>query len=310
MTKSFNILSLDGGGVRGLISSTVLSRLSKEFPDLIKNTDMIIGTSTGGIMGMALASGVEPDELTKLYSNHGKRLFASRGWWDRVSLDEALRADYDNDGLKMITSTVFGKRQLKELGKNVIIVSYDLDAVKNERRMSKPKFFDSKDPEDGERLIKDVALATSAAPTYFPTYQGFIDGSIVANNPSDCGLVHVLKSGVPMTDIKLLSLGTGFQGNYIEDEVSSSGRIKDKDWGLTQWSSRIIQLFIQGSMMAAHYKCEALLGDSYIRVDPNIPDDMELDSIDMLDTMRSIGDNIYLDDTVEWLEGNWTNGYN
>ena len=304
---AYNILSLDGGGIQGVISSGILRRLSEQFPDLIPNVDLIAGTSIGGIMALAIASGVPVQDISKIYVQHGRKIFSDRGWWDRVSLDEAIRANYGPEGLSEVADHYFGDKKIKDLSKNVLITSVDLDAIKHGRRMSKPKFFESSDPKDGELLAKDVAMRTSAAPTFFPSYQGFIDGSIVANNPSDCAIVYALDKGIKLEDINLLSIGTGFKGNFIEDEHGSGGRIESLDWGYTQWATRIIQLFIHGSVMTSHYKSMKLLDDRYVRIDPDVPESMMLDSIDMIFDMQVIADNTKIEETVDWLRENWSN---
>jgi len=188
-TTAYRILSVDGGGIRGLYAAVLLDRLTLEVPTLVDRVDLVAGTSTGGIIALGLAHGLAPADLVALYRDRAKEIFDDSWLDDLKDLGGLTGADYDNENLKKLLGEIFGKRTtLKQLKKRVLVPTFDLD---NEspapgKRMWKPKFFHNyPGPDsDGEELVVDVALRTSAAPTYFPTYQGYIDGAVVANNPA------------------------------------------------------------------------------------------------------------------------------
>ena len=115
--------------------------------------------------------------------------------------------------------------------------------------------------EVGERVV-DVALRTSAAPTYFPAYQGYVDGGVVANNPSMAAVAQALDgraAGRPLTDLVLLSIGAGTEPKFIKG--------RKVDWGWGQWARPLISMMISGVMGVADFQCRQLLGDRYFRLD-------------------------------------------
>lgn len=79
----YRILSFDGGGIRGLLTSTLLSRIEKQVPNLIHKTDLFAGTSSGGLIALGLAGGMSPDDLSNLYQNSGPAIF-DNSWIDNI----------------------------------------------------------------------------------------------------------------------------------------------------------------------------------------------------------------------------------
>src|SRR5207247_1022241 len=178
---AYCILSVDGGGIRGLYAAVLLDRLTREVPTLVDRADLVAGTSTGGIIALGLAHGLAPADLVALYRDRAKAIFDDSWLDDLKDLGGLTGADYDNDKLKTRMEDVLGKKtRLKQLKKRVLVPTFDLDNESPDpgKRMWKPKFFHNyPGPDsDGGELVVDVALRTSAAPTYFPTYQGYIDG--------------------------------------------------------------------------------------------------------------------------------------
>ncbi|HRE25738.1 MAG TPA: hypothetical protein PK954_03810, partial [Anaerolineales bacterium] len=112
---------------------------------------------------------------------------------------------------------------------------------------------------DARELAVDVALRTSAAPTYFPIVDGFVDGGVIANNPSMCALAQALDpkrgAGQALADVRILSLGTGQNQEFIETD--------DTDWGLAQWMPHLVGVMIDGAMDLANYQCRQILGEHY-----------------------------------------------
>ena len=208
---TYRILSLDGGGIRGYFTCGVLERLLAKRPGLLAGIDLIAGTSTGGIIALGLGRGMTPTQLKQLYRTRGAEIFDD-GWFPiSTDLGGIAGADYDNDGLKRILAETFGKATLGTLGKRVLIPAYDLhDAaavIEGVRTATgKPKFFHNfpGPGSDAGELLVDVALATSAAPTYFPTHKGYIDGGVHANNPAMAALaqaIHAKTGGQQLGDV-------------------------------------------------------------------------------------------------------------
>lgn len=273
----YRILSLDGGGIRGLFTAVLLDRLATRYPKLLQNVDLIAGTSTGGIIALCLAAGKTPADLMILYSQHAKEIFDD-SWWDDVKdLGSAIGADYDNRKLKKRLTENLGSKRLRDLKPRVVVPSFDLDAAadRNRPRMWKPKFFHNfpGTDTDGGELAVDVALRTSAAPTYFPSYQGYVDGGVVANNPSMAALATALDTRAGnqvLGDIVLLSLSTATTPEHIAGE--------SLDWGWGEWARPLVSMMIGGVMGVADFQCRQVLGDHYHRVDRYLDRSVKMDS--------------------------------
>lgn len=304
---AYRILALDGGGIKGLFTARVLDRIVQQYPKLLKNVDLLAGTSTGGIIALALAAGKTPGEIAKLYSERGEKIFDDSIWDDLIDLGNAVGADYHLTGLRRELKREFGGLKLGELDKKVVVPSFDLDSPEDEAegrpRMWKPKFFHNfpgSDSDGGEPVL-DVALRTGAAPTYFPSHQGYIDGGVVANNPSMAALAQALDKRAAnreLGDLLLLSVSTGTEPKYI--------RGKSLDWGWGQWARPLIDLMMSGVMGVAHYQCRRLLGDRYFRVDTYFDRGVNMDDPrpKTLSYLEDQAGKLDLDAVLDWLETN------
>ena len=300
------VLSLDGGGVRGAYQARIIERLEAALPFLHK-VKLIAGSSIGGINAMCLSSGHSPTEVVDIFRDRKDEIFSSRDWWDSIAgpTDEIFRADYDNDGLKDVLENYLGDKTLADLDKNVVITSFDLDNLDPQsksvatriykRRFWKAKIFHNYEGpgSDGSQLAVDVGLRTAAAPTVFPSHQGFVDGGIVANNPSLCALGRAVKSGVPQDQIVLLSIGTGINAAYVEGD-----RL---DWGLKQWAAHLMPMFMDGMVGIPDYICEQLLTGRYARISPFLPQPVKLDDAAMVDDLIEWADDVDLGPAIELL---------
>lgn len=262
--------------------------------------DLFAGTSTGGILALGLAHGMSPNDLVGLYRDNGERIFRTRDAWDTVALesDEVYRADYGTESLAEVLRPHFGATTLGELSRRVLIPTFDLDAPRKDDmpRQWRPKFLHNYpgSTSDGAVAVLDAALRTSAAPTYFPSYEGFVDGGVVANNPSMCAVAKAVKSGVDPDDIFLLSIGTGYNAHRIPGS--------SLDWGQMQWGLRILKLVMEGTSGVARYQCQQLLGARYHRVQIELPEIIELDETGKIGRMIEIADDRSLSDAEAYLQ--------
>jgi patatin-like phospholipase/acyl hydrolase len=272
----YRILTLDGGGIKGLFSATLLERLRQAYPRLIDEVDMIAGTSTGGIIALALADGKTPAEIAALYRERANRIFDDSLWDDLIDLGKAVGADYSSTGLKRELAKQFGDRTLGKLRKRVLVPAFDLDApaTRTRPRAWKPKFFHNFPGPDSDRdeKVVDVALRTSAAPTYFPAHQGYVDGGVVANNPAMAAVAQALDpraAAQRLDDLLMLSVGTGTEPKFIKR--------RRVDWGWGQWARPLVSIMISGVMGVADFQCRQILGERYFRLDHVFRDGVDLD---------------------------------
>jgi patatin-like phospholipase/acyl hydrolase len=304
---TYKILSLDGGGIRGLVTTSILKQLDEALPGWFDQVDLVAGTSTGGIIALALASGLTVSEIRSLYYDNGSVIFDD-SWLDNLlDLGQVSGANYDNKNLRNEVKKIWGDTKLKDLSKKVLVSSFDLDNEDPDprRRTWKPKFFHNFSGQDcdGEMAVYLIALYTSAAPTYFPTIDGYVDGGVVANNPSMAALTQVLDSRArikerpALAEIVLLSVGTGQSPYFIKGD-----RL---DWGFAQWARPIISLMMDGNMGVADYQCQQLLGQHYHRVSPTLTTSIPLDDWRKRDELEAVVHDTNLAATIKWLKTYW-----
>jgi hypothetical protein len=303
------VLTIDGGGIRGIVPTIVLQRLGAE-PGLdgwLDRAELLAGTSTGGLIALALAAGVSLDELRALYEQRAARVFADNFFDDVRDLGKLLGADYGIDNLEREVRRVLGDRTLANLDKRVLIPAFDLDNEDPVERTWKPKLFHNfPGPDsDGDVPAYRVGVATAAAPTYFPTFDGYVDGGVFATNPSMCAVAQTQDARIPsaeradLGELRLLSLGTGRTLQHIEG--------KRHDWGYVQWVRPLIDLMLDGVNGIAHYQCSQLLGDRYHRVAPTLPPDRQvgMDDVDAIPYLVEFASGLDLTATAHWLRANW-----
>lgn len=313
----YRILSLDGGGIRGLLSIVMLQELEKEVPGWLNEVDLIAGTSTGGIIAIGLAYGLTLTELRHLYYEKGPIIFEDSPWDDLRDLFGLRGAQYGTENLRGEVERILQETRLGELKKKVLISAFDMHDP--EDGTWKPKFFHNfEGPDsDGDELAYEVALYTSAAPTYFPWADRYIDGGVVANNPSMAALSQTRdERNAPgnfrdgrrpiLEEVRLLSVGTGAIPHHVEG--------KNRDWGYLQWvkwgnQKPIIDIVLQGVAGVADYHCQQILGNErYRRISPVLARPIGLDDWQARDELIRIAeDEVDLREVTVWLENAWMN---
>jgi len=312
----YRILSLDGGGVRAVIESTIIRRIHATQVDLLDDVDLFAGTSAGGILALCFASGLTNAEATKFYHDDVVRVFQQSFIRKVATLDSCIAPLYSNDELKKLLTKQFGDKKLKDLPRKVLVPAFQLDgdsldshdledgwvdiAHKGHRRWV-PRFFHNlPGSKTNDELLVDVAMRTAAAPTYFPAYQGYVDGGVFANNPSLCAVTAAMSAGVSMQDISVLSISTGRDGLYISDQKLGDGR-----WGLAQWAPQLTNMLLDAGIEVTDFQCKALLGDHYHRLDPLLPYQIALDQPDELPALVQLAEQVDLQPTQDWLLRFW-----
>lgn len=164
----FKVLSIDGGGIRGIIPAMILAKIEKETKKSIaENFDLIAGTSTGGILALGLSKKgdtggpqYEAQDLVNIYEKRGSEIF-DRSFWKGVSSVVGFADEkYSHEGIEKVLDEYFGTASLKDACTRTLISCYDI----SERE---PLFLKSWKENNGSVKMKDAARATSAAPTYF-----------------------------------------------------------------------------------------------------------------------------------------------
>ena len=258
----FRILSIDGGGIKGVFPAAFLTELQRRLSlPLADYFDLISGTSTGGIIALGLGLGMEPAEILHLYKSLGATIFlGSQRWLNRAR--HYLFSKYSADPLQNALKDAFGDKLLGHSQKRLVIPSFS--ALTGRTCIYKTPHhqrFES----DWSKTTVEVAMATSAAPTYFPPFvtRNFIahlDGGMWANNPTGVAAVEAVGIlGIPASQIRILSLGC----------TCSPQSFDLKQAGLWGWRTKALEAALSGQSFGSMGIAAALVGRSNIqRVDP------------------------------------------
>jgi len=305
----YRILSMDGGGVRGVLTARLLERIEALQPGFLSQVQLFAGTSTGSILAIGLAMGLTPAELVELYRQQSRTIFNDSLFHDVGDLWGLTGARYTTENRYAGLHPTIGDITLDDLlPRHVLVATFQLDSANpiapatSGPRSWKAKFFHNYPSEgsDGKHKAIDVIMRSSAAPTYFPIYQGFIDGGVVANNPSLCALSQALNPDTGqqnIQDLVLLSVGTGAKPQYISSQ--------NGDWGLRQWGFNLLDLLFDATIGLADYQCQQLIGDCYRRVNADLPGAIGLDAVDRIDDLIALADACDLEPILAWLKKRW-----
>jgi patatin-like phospholipase/acyl hydrolase len=261
--RSFRILSLDGGGIRGAYTAAVLASIEEASKKrLVDHFDLIVGTSTGAILAVALGLGVSAANLLEFYLQEGPRIFPSRRWLDRArgSLRWLIGPKHRRGPLEGALRGVLGTRLLGESQCRLAIPAYDV--VSNNVYVFKTAH-QERFREDYKRLAVEIVLATAAAPTYFDAVTSakgelLVDGGVWANCPSMVGIAEALDLGVNLSDLRLLSIGT-------LSEARSFGRAA-RAGGALHYRLGVLALLTDAQARGAWAQTKLLLKDRAIRI--------------------------------------------
>lgn len=225
--KPYRVLSIDGGGMRGIYTAALLNTLSNRFGlnlDVGRGFDLIVGTSTGGLVAAGLASGISLTKIIDIYKERGAEIFhttmPNNGYKKIIwALRHLFNSANKNDALKNILDTVFNNENLGELydRRKIGICIPAVNIVNHKLRVFKtPHNFLKR--ADNTRTIAEICLASSAAPIFLPIAEinndtsgaksYFVDGGLCANNPVLIGLIEALQLSDIAQPIEIVSIGT------------------------------------------------------------------------------------------------------
>lgn len=229
MGKPFRILSIDGGGIRGIYPAHVLLCIEERLQvNLFDTFDMIAGTSTGSIIAAGVATGVPIADIVTMYREHGPRIFHRKRFilpWK--SIQPMFESVYDARYLEDLLTEVFQDKRLGDIKKPLLLPSTDIgNGCVHVLKSGYSKEF----TRDNAVLVKDAVLASCSAPTYFDPHRLneylLADGGLWANNPALAAVIDAQKRlGVGQDDIQILTIGTGHSKTMY-------GTTESRKWGL------------------------------------------------------------------------------
>ncbi|MBC8152150.1 MAG: patatin-like phospholipase family protein, partial [Bacteroidetes bacterium] len=307
----YTILSIDGGGIRGIIPGQVMVTLEAKLTQKVNQTpalkalypnevrlsdffDFFAGTSTGGILtSLYLCPDAKNPSIARfsaqdavdLYLEYGDDIFDISVWKKIASGNGVLDEKHDAAQLERLLKRYFGKTKLSELLKPCLITSYDI-------RRRRTHFFNQRDAivkgDSHDFLVRDICRATSAAPTYFETAlihslddvsYPLVDGGMFANNPSLCAYSEVRNMNPELTakDMLIVSLGTGSENEPYAYDVA-------RNWGSVGWVRPAIDIMMSGAAEVTDYHLTKMYSavekpEQYVRIQPTDLGDasMEMD---------------------------------
>lgn len=306
----FKILTIDGGGIKGLYSASVLARIEEESGKKIgEYFDMICGTSTGGLIALALSIGISAQEIADMYFNKGGEIFPTsehkslryfqRKW---LYLKQLLwRSKFSAEPLRKILENMFGETTMGDAKNLLCIPSYNL--IEGKPRIFKFPHKEGRFFMDKDIKMVDVALATSAAPTYLPIHEHnnilYADGGLWANNPSLCGLLEALKYFVgtqkQFSTFKILSVSSVTQ-------PSGWPSTSKRNRSFRHWGNKLFQISMDGQAYFNDFFLATVIGHiqpsgTYYRIPaPQLSKehinmiDMDIAHSSVLKTLKGMGD--------------------
>lgn len=265
--KTFNVLTIDGGGVRGLYAAKVLEQIERQYGSLTGGFNLICGTSTGGLIALGLSLGMSAQQLADFYEKRGDKIFPRKHWLTRTYgfARQALFNGYSSKKLRNEVTSIFGEElTMSDCKVPTCIFSYNISKGQPIVFKSPHRYADY--VRDGNLPIVDVAMATASAPTFFRNHHidhdhlpdtHCTDGGVWCNNPSLAGLLearsHFVGNGKPFDRIRILSVSTA---------PKPSGKQR-KGGGLLRW---------KGDMMGAAIQGQSFFADRFLIDLDNNPD--------------------------------------
>lgn len=280
------ILAIDGGGLKGVFPASFLASVEDTIGQpIVEYFDLIVGTSTGGIIALGLGLGLSPAEIVGFYTDRGPEIFAGNRYAKLVR--RFGRAKYSPTPLESALRDVFGQRRLGESRTRLVVPSLDLETgeVHVYKTAHHERFVT-----DYKVAAVDVAMATAAAPTYFPTYRSaagtpLIDGGMWANNPAGVAAVEALGVlGWKPGEVQLLSLGC-----TTEPLRADAGRTAAL--GINYWALRLLPVIMAGQSSASLGTAQLLLGhENVLRYSATVANRrFRLDSAKDIEALRGLG---------------------
>lgn len=290
--KRFRVLALDGGGVKGTYTASVLECLERlSGKSICEHFDLVVGTSTGGIIAIAIGLGIPLSKVLDLYIEHGPTIFPIPARGIRARFKEAWRhawqPKHSQEVLAEALNDILGDRVLGESKNRLVIPAFN--AVNGDIHLFKTAHAPAYKI-DHLRPAVEVALSTSAAPTYFSAYHDssgnvFVDGGVWANCPAAVAVTEASSIlGWPLESIDVLSIGTT-SAPYC---VAKSKRRA----GLLGWNKGLLDLFQEAQVKGMLGIASALTAKRLVRID-TVADNgrFSLDGAREISDLRSLGEN-------------------
>jgi len=292
----FRILSVDGGGYRGVFAANVLKHIEERFeiPSWKKEFRLMAGTSTGSIIAAALATGKKATEVATFYDGYGERIFPKRTAWHRLVNPCGVRKKiYDSAPLQELLEKEFGHVTLGDIQHPLMIPATNIEA--GTVFVMKTNYADFK--RDAKIRLVDAILASCAAPTYFKPHEignhFLADGGLWANNPTLMAIIEAkFRFYQDINKVRVLSIGTG----RCETKYTRTDNPVSRGWGAATWGREIFGLVLNLQSIHTQNMINLLLGDgrsapNVLRIDFENNNNIPLDQPKFQKELAALADN-------------------
>lgn len=251
-----NVLSIRGGGIKGIVVAAMLEQLEaitgKPCHEMF---DFFVGTSTGGLIALALSVGTPAARIRDVYETQGASIFARR-WWSYFGL---LDSKYEGHALYKVARAMLADRRMGDALTPVMIPATRCGDYSS-------TFFKSWDRGDYGLHMTNVACATAAAPTFFDPWEisgrgKFMDGGMFANNPASFALTEAYKMRRDNRALRVFDLA-----------CPKASPIYRYGHGVLAFAHNIPDVFLESGMEAAAHQCREALGGDYYAFEPSLGD--------------------------------------
>lgn len=289
----FKILSIDGGGIRGIFPAHILKCIQERLNiNILDHIDMIAGTSTGSIIAAGIACNKNPSEIVSLYKEQGAKIFSNKkhSYWPSI-FKQGVHSKYESENLKQVLNDEFKNVKLGDIKKPLLIPATDIGY--GGVHVFKSNY--SKDfTRDKNVAVKEAVFASCSAPAFFDPVKVdnylIADGGVWANNPALAAVIDAIyRLKVNINDIQILSLGTGHSR-------TSYGTKINKNWGLiTGWKNlEFITFLLSLQAQSTHNYLQLLLSnDQLVRLDFESTKPIPLDDASIMDDLVSRADRTF-----------------
>lgn len=336
---TFYLISCDGGGIRGLLSALMLQELEKKY-SVITNASGFVGTSTGGLIALGLGAGKSIDDIVTMYKTKGSEIFTPNGWFlaekeaaaqpvpesqdelEAFSGPGIFSCQYKNDGLISVVQSMVHDKTLNSITTKYVGVNSAQLCNPATKSWGPALLSNGKGNPFASTKMLDAAVASAAAPTYFPPYgisgQGyFADGGVFANDPALSAIAELVDTGqASLSDIRLLSIGTGINRTSISDAAIGD----PLKWGVTRWlwpfesntvpATALLNLTMDTTAAYEATVSSKLLGKSAMRANIQLNETIPLDAWKDVGKLETIAKTYMASNdwtnVLNWVSNNWS----
>ena len=282
--KKFTILAFVGGGIRGLMSVTILKKLQTRFPHLVRNTDLIAGCSTGSIITSELVAGKSSQELIDFFTSPKGEI----GFYNKMNTNPDTPA-YSIEDVFASQFVLHRERKVSDLKRKVLFVSFNVGGLGLKDGIQtptpwEPLMYTNMIPDHGDVLIAKAATSSGAMPGQLGSYEGNVDGAFFNHDPTVAAIALAVRAGHKLENIVAITIGTGLMQDWIATDTSQ--------WGADQWMNGVANPFdntppflmnqtqpgpvldmcLNGTSTELMPRLAGLLlGDRYANVNPRLP---------------------------------------